>query len=52
MEPINVATVGFKYDKAINHGNPLVLYTPYPDGSGWKVQAVHQVKPGCTSLPH
>jgi hypothetical protein len=49
---VNVSTVGFKYGQAIRHGNPLILFTPKSDGSGWKIQGVHQTKPGCTSLPH
>jgi hypothetical protein len=48
---VNVATVGFKYGQAIQHGNPLVLFTPLPQG-GWKVQSVHQRQPSCMSLPH
>jgi hypothetical protein len=48
---VNVAKVGFKYGQAIQHGNPLVLFTPLPQG-GWKVQSVHQHTPSCLSLPH
>jgi hypothetical protein len=44
---VNVATVGFKYSKAIRHGNPIVLFTPVPTG-GWRVRALHQVLPSCT----
>jgi hypothetical protein len=46
----NVAAIGFKYGQAIAHGNPLVLFTPLPQG-GWVVHAVHQRRPGCRSLP-
>jgi hypothetical protein len=46
---INVAKIGFKYDQAIAHGNPIVMYTP--TSHGWVVQAMHQVSPGCRSLP-
>jgi hypothetical protein len=49
---INVNRVGFKYGQAIAHGNPIVLFTPYPNKTGWVVQAVHQVSPACRSLPH
>jgi multisubunit Na+/H+ antiporter MnhB subunit len=49
---VNVAKIGYKYSQAIAHGNPIVLFTPYPTGLGWKVQALHQVSPGCGSLPH
>ncbi len=48
---VNVNRVGFKYGQAIAHGNPIVLFTPYPRGIGWRVQAMHQVSPGCKSLP-
>ena len=48
---VNVSRVGFKYSQAIQHGNPIVLYTPAPAGVGWQVQAMHQVKPSCRSLP-
>ena len=47
----NVSVIGFKYGQAISHGNPLVLFTPRPQG-GWVVQAVHQRAAGCLSLPH
>jgi hypothetical protein len=47
---VNVAAVGFKYSKAIHHGNPIVLFTPIPQG-GWIVRAVHQRSPACLSLP-
>jgi hypothetical protein len=49
---MNVNKVGFKYSQAVAHGNPIVLFTPYPTGVGWKVQAVHQTNPACLSLPH
>jgi hypothetical protein len=49
---INVNRVGFKYSQAIAHGNPIVLFTPYPNKTGWVVQALHQVSPACRSLPH
>jgi hypothetical protein len=45
----NVARVGFKYSQAIAHGNPIVIFTPTPHG--WHVKAMHQVSPGCRSLP-
>jgi len=48
----NVASVGYKYGEAIAHGNPVVLFTPYPTGIGWQVQAVHQTRPSCQTLPH
>ncbi len=47
----NVSQVGFKFGQAIAHGNPIVLFTPAITGIGWQVQAVHQVKPACRSLP-
>ncbi len=49
---VNVSSVGFKYSQAIAHGNPIVLFTPYPTGVGWQVQAMHQTRPSCQSLPH
>ncbi len=45
----NVSAIGFKYDKAIRHGNPLLLFTPL-GGGGWRVQTVHQRSPGCRHL--
>jgi hypothetical protein len=45
----NVSRVGFKYGKAIAHGNPIVMFTP--TSHGWHVQAMHQVSPACRSLP-
>jgi hypothetical protein len=48
----NVNRIGFKYAQAIAHGNPIILFTPYPSGVGWKVKAVHQTSPQCRSLPH
>ncbi len=47
---VNVASVGFKYGQAIARGNPIVLFTPKPNG-GWLVQAMHQRAPGCAGLP-
>jgi hypothetical protein len=47
---INVVKIGFKYSQAIRHGNPVVLFTPLSHG-GWRVQALHQVRPSCRSLP-
>ena len=47
---VNVSKVGFKYGQAIQHGNPLVLFTPTRHG-GWRVQGVHQVRPSCRRLP-
>jgi hypothetical protein len=47
----NVNQVGFKYGQAIAHGNPIILITPSETGVGWQIQAVHQVKPECRSLP-
>jgi hypothetical protein len=47
----NVAAIGFKYGQAIQHGNPIVLFTP-AGHTGWVVQAVHQRLPGCRALPH
>jgi hypothetical protein len=46
---VNVATVGWKYSRAIRRGNPIVLLTP--KRRGWKVQAVHQRLPQCRRLP-
>ena len=46
---VNVSQVGFKYGKAIAHGNPIVMFTP--TSSGWRVVAAHQVRPSCRSLP-
>jgi hypothetical protein len=48
----NVNRVGFKYGESIANGNPVVLFTPYPTGVGWVVQAMHQSNPACQSLPH
>ena len=47
----NVSRVGFKYSQAIAHGNPIVMFTPFPTGVGWLVQAMHQTTPSCQSLP-
>jgi hypothetical protein len=46
---VNVSTVGYKYSQAVARGTPIVLFTPQP--VGWKVQAVHQVRPECRTLP-
>jgi hypothetical protein len=46
---INVARIGFKYQQAIDHGNPIVFFTP--TSHGWLIQAMHQVAPQCRSLP-
>ncbi len=48
---VNVAKIGYKYAQSIGRGNPIVLFTPYPTGVGWKVQALHQGSPACRSLP-
>jgi hypothetical protein len=48
---LNVNRIGFKYGQAIAHGNPIVMFTPYPTGVGWVVQAMHQTAPSCLSLP-
>jgi hypothetical protein len=47
----NVKQIGFKFGKAIAHGNPIVLFTPYSTGIGWQVRPMHQVSPSCRSLP-
>lgn len=47
---VNVATVGFRYSKAIHRGIPVVLFTPVPSG-GWHVHALHQRSPACRRLP-
>ncbi|MBA3908266.1 MAG: hypothetical protein H0X35_16530 [Pseudonocardiales bacterium] len=47
----NVKQVGFKYGKAIAHGNPIILFTPYSTQIGWQVRALHQVTSSCRSLP-
>lgn len=47
----NVKQVGFKYGKAIAHGNPIVLFTPSSTQIGWQVRALHQVAPSCRTLP-
>jgi hypothetical protein len=46
---VNVATVGFKYSRAIRGGRPIVLFTP--QRAGWKVHAIHQRRAECRSLP-
>jgi hypothetical protein len=47
---VNVAEVGFKYGPAIDSGRPIVLFSPQPQG-GWKIQALHQRRADCRSLP-
>jgi hypothetical protein len=47
---INVVKIGFKYTQAIDHGNPIVLFTPASHG-GWRVQALHQRRASCRTLP-
>ena len=47
---INVVKIGFKYGQAIHRGNPVVLFTPVSHG-GWRVQALHQRRLSCRSLP-
>jgi hypothetical protein len=47
---INVVKIGFKYSQAIHHGNPIVLFTPVSHG-GWRVQALHQRRASCLTLP-
>ena len=46
----NVSVIGFKYGQAIAHGNPVILFTPLPQG-GWRVQALHQRVASCRGLP-
>jgi hypothetical protein len=46
---VNVATVGWKYDRAIARRQPIVLITPKT--SSWKVQALYQHHPPCKRLP-
>ena len=46
---VNVSQVGFKYAKALAHGNPIVMYTP--TSHGWTVLAAHQVSASCRALP-
>jgi hypothetical protein len=47
---VNVAAVGYKYGPAIASGRPIVLFTPFSHG-GWHVQALHQRRASCRSLP-
>jgi hypothetical protein len=47
---VNVSAVGYKYGPAIASRRPIVLFTPLPQG-GWLIQAIHQTRPRCTSLP-
>jgi hypothetical protein len=46
---VNVSKIGFKYGKAIAHGNPIVMFTP--TSNGWQVVAGHQVRASCRALP-
>jgi hypothetical protein len=46
---VNVSKIGFKYGKAIAHGNPIVMFTP--TSHGWQVLADHQVTASCRALP-
>ena len=46
---VNVSQVGFKYAKALAHGNPIVMFSP--TSSGWQLTARHQVLRSCRSLP-
>jgi hypothetical protein len=48
----NVSDIGWKYGPAIGRSAPIVLFTPYSDGHGWKVQALHQTAASCRTLPH
>jgi hypothetical protein len=45
---LNVATVGFRYDRAKASGRPIVLITPTQ--TGWSIQSLHQAKPQCQGL--
>jgi hypothetical protein len=45
----NVSRIGFKYSQAVARGDPIMLFTPEPDG--WKVEALHQTAAACRSLP-
>lgn len=47
----NVNRIGFKYGQAVAHGNPIILFTPAPTGVGWTVQAMHETRSQCRSLP-
>jgi hypothetical protein len=47
---VNVASVGYKYARAIARGRPIVLFTPNRRGA-WSVQARHQQLAACRSLP-
>jgi hypothetical protein len=47
----NVSAVGFKYGAAIASTRPIVLFTPYPTKIGWVIQALHQTKASCKTLP-
>ncbi len=43
---INVSRIGYKYERAIASGRPVVLYTPLPHG-GWQIRALNQRTVGC-----
>src|SRR5581483_1006000 len=45
---VNVATVGYKYARALARRDPIVLFTPKT--GGWKVQALYQRLPQCKRL--
>jgi hypothetical protein len=47
----NVVNIGFKYGPAIRRGDPIVLFTPLSSGR-WRVQALHQRRHACRTLPH
>ncbi len=47
---INVATVGWKFPRAIASGRPIVLFVPTRAG-GWRVRALHQRSRPCRTLP-
>jgi hypothetical protein len=46
---INVATVGWKFDRAIRASRPIIIYDPR--GLGWRVLALRQQHAGCPSYP-
>jgi hypothetical protein len=47
----NVSQVGFKYSRALTHGNPVLFITPFESGVGWQILAAHQTAPACAALP-
>ena len=47
----NVSAVGFKYNQAVQRGDPIILFTPYADGHGWKIQALHQTAAALPEAP-